>query len=455
MSREPELRLAKDDADLRQSDREDQFEALPQFAGRSVDYYRHAFQRIERNAFALSNKAALLLGPIWAASRGLWVSFWLLGAVELVLAILIGQALFQGNLGARLYTCIAIMMIARLLFSMLSNRAYFNQYQRWRADNAIPSGLSYQRLAAGTAMILLIYSLCIYRFIFGNIDYINKFPTNPYLHRLFSSSIDGAVNWLVVEMRTAFELVTWTIRSILNLLDTIFISTPWPVTGFLFVLIAWRVAGRRVGIFTAFALAYVAFFGYWEKAMSTFSLVGASLAICIPLGIPFGIWCGKRPTVYRRIQPTLDVMQTMPAFVYLIPAVALFSIGKPPGVVATVIFAMPPLIRLTALGVSQVPATVKEAAVAFGASPSQLLFKVELPLAIPSIMTGLNQTIMMSLSMVVISALIGAGGLGYDIVFALNHVDAGGGILAGIAVALCAMILDRIVQGSGLAKKAQ
>jgi glycine betaine/proline transport system permease protein len=141
-------------------------------------------------------------------------------------------------------------------------------------------------------------------------------------------------------------------------------------------------------------------------------------------------------------------MQTIPSFVYLVPAIAFFSIGKPPGVLATVIFAMPPMIRLTTLGIRQVPDDVKEAALAFGASPRQLLVKIELPLAVPAIMTGINQTIMMSLSMVVVAALIGAGGLGYDVLFALQHIEAGRGILAGIAIALCAMILDRIVQGS-------
>ena len=140
-------------------------------------------------------------------------------------------------------------------------------------------------------------------------------------------------------------------------------------------------------------------------------------------------------------------MQTMPSFVYLIPAVAFFSIGKPPGVFATVIFAMPPMIRLTALGIQQVPNDVKEAALAFGASPWKLLLKVELPLAIPSLMTGVNQTIMMSLSMVIVASMIGAGGLGYDVLKALRHLNTGDGILAGTAIVFCAMLLDRIIQG--------
>jgi glycine betaine/proline transport system permease protein len=140
-------------------------------------------------------------------------------------------------------------------------------------------------------------------------------------------------------------------------------------------------------------------------------------------------------------------MQTMPSFVYLIPAIAFFSIGKPPAVLATVVFAMPPMIRLTALGIQQVSPSVIEAMLAFGASPSQVLFKAQLPLAMPSIMAGINQSIMMSLSMVVVAALIGAGGLGYDVLSSLQHLDAGKGLLAGLAIVLCAMILDKIIQG--------
>ena len=147
------------------------------------------------------------------------------------------------------------------------------------------------------------------------------------------------------------------------------------------------------------------------------------------------------------VKPVLDFMQTMPSFVYLIPAVAFFSIGKPPGVFATVIFAMPPMIRLAALGIQQVPHDVREAALAFGTPPWKLLIKVELPLSAPSMLAGMNQTIMMSLSMVIIASMIGAGGLGYDVLIALRRLNTGEGMLAGTAIVVCAMILDRIIQG--------
>lgn len=200
-------------------------------------------------------------------------------------------------------------------------------------------------------------------------------------------------------------------------------------------------------MFVAGSLGYLAVLGFWAKAMSTFSLVGAATVICVALGVPIGIWCAKNARAYAIIRPILDVMQTLPSFVYLIPAIAFFGVGKPPGIIATVIFALPPMVRLTTLGITQVSEEVKEAAIAFGATPRQLLWKIEMPLAVPSIMTGINQTIMMSLSMVVVAALIAAKGLGEDVLFALQHVEHGKGLLAGGAIALVAMMMDRVVQG--------
>jgi len=216
----------------------------------------------------------------------------------------------------------------------------------------------------------------------------------------------------------------------------------------LLVLAAWQAAGRGVAIFVFLALAYLGLFNFWANAMSTLSLVFAAVLIGALVGVPIGIFCAKSARAYRLVRPVLDVMQTLPAFVYLIPAIAFFSVGKTPGVIATFIFSSPAAIRLTTLGIQQVPHSVKEAALAFGASPLQLLYKVELPLALPSIMTGINQTIMLSISMSVTAALIGAGGLGFDVLFALQNVEAGRGVLAGIAIALCAMMIDRIIQGT-------
>ncbi len=431
-------------------------EMLTDFIGDNRDYYAAKFRQIEQNRAGFTlNPGALVLGPLWAAGRHLWSWFWALGGTELVLLALIGVAIVNpaDDGPAALYWPLAAFILVRLGFALAANRIYFRQFIRWRADRSIATGFNWRSFGGGAALMTGLYAPTLYRFIVGDIRFLNTFPADKAIQRSFADSIERTVAWLVTSFGSVFDAITAAIRGILNFLDTVFIGTPWPVTGFLFILVAWRIAGTRIAIFTAASLAYIALFGYWDKAMSTFSLVGASLVICLIIGIPAGILCAKRPGLYDKVKPTLDIMQTMPAFVYLIPAVAFFSIGKPPGVLATVIFAMPPMIRLTALGISQVPESVKEAALAFGASPRQLLFKVELPMSVPAIMTGVNQTIMMSLSMVVISALIGAGGLGYDIVFALNHVQAGSGILAGIAVALCAMILDRIIQGSRFARK--
>jgi glycine betaine/proline transport system permease protein len=187
--------------------------------------------------------------------------------------------------------------------------------------------------------------------------------------------------------------------------------------------------------------------GFWEKSLETVALLGTAAILCLGIGIPLGIWCGRRPRVYTALRPVLDFMQTMPAFVYLIPVIALFGIGKPPGVIATLIFGTPPVVRLTALGLQGVPPAIREAAQAYGATRWFLLTRVDLPLAMPSIMAGINQTILMCLSMVVIASLIGAKGLGEDVLNALQYAAVGQGLLAGFAILLCAMVIDRIVQG--------
>jgi glycine betaine/proline transport system permease protein len=199
---------------------------------------------------------------------------------------------------------------------------------------------------------------------------------------------------------------------------------------------------------TAAAVAYLAVLGLWEPAMQTVALLGTAALICVVIGIPLGIWFSRSERAYSIARPVLDLMQTMPAIVYLIPAIAFFGTGSPPGVIATIIFGMPPVVRLTALGIQQVPAGIKEGARAFGASRWQLLTGVELPLALPSIMAGVNQTILMCLSMVVVAALIGAQGLGSTVLEALQFAATGQGILAGVAILLCAVIIDRMVQGA-------
>jgi glycine betaine/proline transport system permease protein len=384
--------------------------------------------------------------------------FWFAALGDVIGLIMIARALWSSSHGVMVTTSrggtalflgFLFLIAFRAVTGLVANWAYLRTFIRWRSHRHIPTGTSWKTGLAGLGLLTIIYPLTAYRFSAPQVvEFIAKFPTTRFIKLKTAGAIDNMVDWMVIHLETFFDSITFGIRAVLNFLDLLFVGTPWPVTFLLIMLLAWRMAGPIVSMLSGLALLYVGLFGFWEKAMSTFSLVGAAMCLCIVLGAPLGIWCAKNRRLYTILRPILDMMQTIPSFVYLIPAVAFFSIGKPPGILATIVFAMPPLIRLTALGIMQVPHSVREAAIAFGASPRQLLFKVEIPLAIPSIMTGINQSIMMSLSMVVVAALIGAGGLGYDVLFALQHVEAGNGILAGLAIAILAMVLDRIVQGS-------
>jgi glycine betaine/proline transport system permease protein len=278
-------------------------------------------------------------------------------------------------------------------------------------------------------------------------EWLTSFPAPKGLDNTAALVIDNTVAWMKQKWVGFFDVFTLILRTILNVAEKAMIETPWPLTVAVSVLTAWRLSGPQAAIFTSACLAYLGLFGFWEKSMSTLALVASSVLICVAIGLPLGILCAKSSRTKRLLEPVLDVMQTLPTFVYLIPAVAFFSIGKPPGVIATVIFALPSMVRLTTLGIEQVPAVVREAADAFGARPTQKLMKVELPLALPSIRLGINQTIMMSLSMVVVAAMIGAGGLGLDVIRSLQHLKTGQGFLAGLAIVLCAMALDRMVRG--------
>ena len=214
----------------------------------------------------------------------------------------------------------------------------------------------------------------------------------------------------------------------------------------LIALLAWRLAGRRIALFTLLGLALIWNLGLWAATIATISLVIASTLVAISLGIPIGIASALFPFVNRIVMPILDLMQTMPAFVYLIPAIPFFGLGPVSAIFSTVIFAMPPAIRLTDLGIRQVPKELIEAADAFGSTRMQKLIKVQLPLAKPTIMAGVNQTIMLSLSMVVIAAMIGAGGLGSEVWKAIQRFKPGMGFEAGLAVVIIAIIFDRITQ---------
>ena len=342
----------------------------------------------------------------------------------------------------------------RLIQGFYANLRYERQYVSWRAHPAgTASGLSWVRVGLGGLLWLAIVPLTLYRFTVGRIDpalepYLTGFPVaKSQYYAPVSTWLDGGFDWLSVAGAGVFDSVVAAITTVLNGLETVFVDTPWPVVMTVIIVVAWRLAGPRVAVFTGAALAYLALFGLWETSMVTVSLLGAAAFLCVLLGIPLGILFGKNQKAYNAALPVLDFMQTMPAFVYLIPIIAFFGTGKPPGVLATLVFGMPPVIRLTALGIRGVPESTKEAAIAFGCTRLTLLRDIEIPLAMPSIMTGVNQTILMCLSMVVIASLIGAKGLGQDVLIALQYAAKGQGMLAGLAILFCAMVIDRIVQG--------
>ena len=261
--------------------------------------------------------------------------------------------------------------------------------------------------------------------------------------------IQAAVDWLVVNFRDEFQTLKLPIEWTLDGVNAALHWVPPLIMVAIIALLAWRTAGWRVALFTTVALALVGFLGLWGDTMTTLAMVISAVVFCVVVGVPVGILAARSEAVASFVRPVLDVMQTTPAFVYLVPVVMLFSIGTVAGVIATIVFAMPPLIRLTTLGIQQVQEDAVEAATAFGSTSNQILWKVQMPLAMPTIMAGLNQTIMLSLSMVVIAALIGAGGLGNPVFRGLNTLNVGLAGIGGLGIVLLAIVLDRITQGLG------
>lgn len=255
------------------------------------------------------------------------------------------------------------------------------------------------------------------------------------------------VNWLVLNYRDIFQAIKAPIEICLKGFEWFFTTLPPVVVILLFALAAWRFVGKKTTIFTVVTFFLVGYLGLWQETMITLAMVISSVFFCALAGIPLGIMSGRSDRFELLLRPALDAMQTIPPFVYLVPVVMLFSIGTVSGILATIVFALPPIVRLTSLGIRQVHPELIEAALAFGATPWQVLRKVQFPLALPSIMAGLNQTLMMALSMVVIAALIGAGGLGNPVVQGLNTLEIGLATIGGLAIVLLAMVLDRITQG--------
>jgi len=256
-------------------------------------------------------------------------------------------------------------------------------------------------------------------------------------------------DWLVPNFRPFFRAIQWPVVQVLDGLEYVLEATPMLLFTGALTAIAWRTAGRGVGLFTAASLLFIDLIGLWSETMTTLAMVVTAVLFCVLIGVPLGI-AAARSDLFEKIQrPVLDVMQTIPSFVYLVPIVMLFGVGVVPGIIATIIFALPPIIRLTNLGIRNVRSDLTEAASSFGATPWQALVEVEFPLAMRTIMAGLNQTLMLALSMVVIAALIGGGGLGLTVFTGLGRLDVGNATAGGVGIVLLAIILDRISQALG------
>ncbi|MDG5977339.1 binding-protein-dependent transport systems inner membrane component [Hydrogenophaga taeniospiralis CCUG 15921] len=265
--------------------------------------------------------------------------------------------------------------------------------------------------------------------------------------------VNAGVKLLLDNGAALFDAIGLVVEQFAQWVETAMLAIPF----WLVILVAVGVSVRRVswrfGTFVALALMLIVVTGFWLQTMVTLALTLSATFISLFYGIPLGIWCSRAPRVNAVVRPMLDFMQTMPAFVYLIPAAMLFGLGRVPGILATVIFAMPPVVRLTSLGIRQVSAEQVEAGNAFGCTSTQLLFKVQLPIALPTIMAGVNQTIMMALSMVIIASMVGAGGLGNDVLASIQRLDIGLGFESGLAVVLLAIILDRITESFGAGRE--
>lgn len=265
-----------------------------------------------------------------------------------------------------------------------------------------------------------------------------------------ADSADGIKQW-AISNRELIQPIKGVLDNMIVWIDGTLNSIPPMFMLIILVMIAWQAAGRRTALIVGAAMIALGLLApnAWGLAMTTLAIVVSAVILCFMIGLPLGILAGKYDRFEQALRPILDTMQTIPAFVYLVPVVMLIGIGNVSGVIVTIIFALPPLVRLTSLGIRSVNQSVVEAARAFGASPSQILFKVELPLATPTIMAGVNQTIMLALSMVVIASMISVKGLGNEVLRAMGRLDAGKAIVGGLGIVILAIVLDRITQGMG------
>ncbi len=272
-------------------------------------------------------------------------------------------------------------------------------------------------------------------------SFVPRIPLGPW--------VESGVDWVTTTFRPFFRLVKDVLVGIYDALDVVLAGPPFWVVALALAALAFLAKGWRLAAGSLVGFVVVASVDQWDNAMDTLALVLLASLIALAIAIPVGIWAARSDRVSAAVRPVLDFMQTMPAFVYLIPTVVIFLTGPVPGIVATVIFALAPGVRMTELGIRQVDPEVVEAGHAFGSTPGRILRQIQLPLALPTIMAGVNQVIMLSLSMVVIAGMVGADGLGADVVAALSRIDVSLGFEAGVSVVILAMFLDRVTAALG------
>ena len=271
-------------------------------------------------------------------------------------------------------------------------------------------------------------------------------PSDYEVYIPLAEWIEGNIKEWLFAQRPLFKKISAPIDTVLNSLETVLNFIPFPLILLIFVFLAYRTNGIKFAIFSLISLIFIDLVDLWSESMTTLAMIFTAVLFCMLIGIPLGILASRSNTFEIILRPILDIMQTIPSFVYLIPVVMLFGVGLTPGVVATIIFALPPIIRLTNLGIRQVGKGFKEAGFSLGLTKFLVLLKIEIPLSLKTIMAGVNQTLMLALSMVVIAALIGAGGLGLTVYIALGRLDVGSAVVGGTGIVILAIILDRITQ---------
>ena len=273
------------------------------------------------------------------------------------------------------------------------------------------------------------------------------------LREATTDTINVGVKWITREAAWLFGGITTIVDYALIYIEKVLSWIPWPALVVGLVLLAFAMGRWSLAIFTGLALLYIGFMDLWLPAIETIALIVVAVAVCMAIGLPLGVLGARNRMADNLMRPILDGMQTMPSFVYLLPGILFFGLGKPAGIFATLIYAAPPVIRLTNLGIRQVSGETVEAARSFGASPRQVLTKVQIPMALPTIMAGINQTTMMALAMVTIASLVAAGGLGEPVLRALQKNDAGFGAIAGLAIVFLAIVIDRLTQAAARSRQ--